>query len=284
MKRPDLPLFLTLAAVVAALLASLTGCILDRWAPVEPDTYTVVRSAGRASQMAAREIRKLDIDRDAQVATLTLADGSELTRPFTPRGRSDWPAGCPSNVNDTRMEVLDLGQDRLTVGPMTFTHPLIVRDCPPTPERIVLRDATGAIGGSGTACAGVDECITFAPGEPTPPLPTPSDAMKGYELYSWPAGGEWHVSLLTGTDRVKTYAEVTGRESRPDALLIDGTIGDLLAVLDRLPPGAQILWRGAGALEQIGMEPRNLALPPQIVINDVVEHAEEIRVNLIIAR
>ena len=283
MKRPNLSPFLTLA-VIFCLLTTLTGCILDRWAAVEPDTYTVVRSAGRASQMAAREIQKLEVNRDAQVATLTLADGSEIAIPFTPRPRSDWPAGCPSNVNETRMEVLDLDRDALTVGSLTFAHPLIVRDCPPDPVHVVLRAGGGQIGGGGTACAGTDACITFAPGEPTPPPPTPSGAMKGYELYSWPAGGEWHFSLLTGTDRVKTYAEVTGRESSPDAPLTDGTAGDLLAALDRLPSSAQIIWRGAEALEQIGMEPHDLALPPQTIINDVTEHADETGANLIVVR
>lgn len=284
MKRIDDARFRTLAALIACLLSSLTGCLLDRWAPVEPGTYTIVRSAGRASEMAARDIRKLEIDREARVAVLTLADGSEIIRAFVPRDRSDWPDGCPSNINDTRMEVLDLGGEPLTIGSLTFPDPLIVRDCPPTPEHVVLRAGAGQIGGSGTACAGTEECITFAPGEPAPPSPIPSGAMKGYELYSWPEGGEWHLSLLTGTDRVKTYAEVTGQESAPGALLTAGTVGDLLTALDRLPSGAQVIWRGAEPLEQIGMEPQNLALPPQPIISDVVEHAEEVGVTLIIAR
>jgi hypothetical protein len=284
MRPIDFARFLTFAAGIVCLLATLTGCILDRWAPVEPGTYTVVRSAGQASQMAAREIRKLEIDREARVAVLTPADGSEIIRAFVPQDRSDWPDGCPSNINDTRMEVLDLGGEPLTIGSLTFPDPLIVRDCPPTPEHVVLRAGAGQIGGSGTACAGTEECITFAPGEPTPPSPDPSGAMKGYELYSWPADGEWRVSLLTGTDRVKTYAEVTGRESAPDALLTGGTVGDLLTVLDALPADVQIVWRGAGALEQIGIEPHNLALPPQTIINDVVEHANETGADLIIVR
>jgi len=184
MKRIDLPLFLTLAAVIPCLLATLTGCTLDRWAAVEPGTYTVVQSAGRASEIATREIRTLEIDREANTATLTLTDGSDITRPFTPRDRSDWPAGCPSNLNNTRMEVLDLGPDPLTIGPLTFTHPLIVRDCPPDPEHVVLRNSGSRIGGSGTACAGAEACITFAPGEPSGLPATAAGSMKGYELYS----------------------------------------------------------------------------------------------------
>jgi hypothetical protein len=242
---------------------------------VEPGTYAVVPSAGRASETAAREIHKLEIVRQADTATLTLADGSDIARPFTPRERGDWPAGCPTNVNNTRMEVLDLGQEPLTIGPLTFTHPLIVRDCPPTPEHVVLHDAAGAIGGSGTACAGTDECITFAPGVPPSTQATPpTTSMKGYELYSWSVGQEWRFTLIDGTDRVKTYEEVTDGESGMAGILINGTVEDLLIALEQLPAGAHVFWRSASALEQIGMEPHDLALPPQPLMNDVTEHAE----------
>src|SRR2546423_13466191 len=33
-------------------------------------------------------------------------------------------------------------------------------------------------------------------------------SMKGYELYSWKSRGEWHFSLLIGTNRLKTFSEV----------------------------------------------------------------------------
>jgi hypothetical protein len=282
-KRIVLARSLTLVAVIACFLWSVTGCALDRWAGVEPGTYTVVRSAGRASETAAREIRKLEIDREAETATFTLVDGSQVAVSFTPRDRSDWPAGCPSNVNNTRMEVLDLGRDTLTIGPLTFTDPLLVRDCPPEPVHVVLREGAGEIGGSGTACAGTEECVTFAPGEPSsPPLTAPAGSMKGYELYSWPVGQEWRFTVIGGTDRVKTYEEVTTGESGMDAVLTDGSIEDLLSALDRVPSGAHVIWRGAEALEQIGMAPHDLALPPQPLMGDIVEHTEETDLNLVI--
>jgi len=41
--------------------------------------------------------------------------------------------------------------------------------------------------------------------EPPPaaaPLPR---SVKGYELYSWRSGGTWQFTLITGTNRLKTY-------------------------------------------------------------------------------
>ena len=37
-------------------------------------------------------------------------------------------------------------------------------------------------------------------------------SMKGYELYSWPVEDEWHFTLITGTNRLKTVEEITSGE------------------------------------------------------------------------
>jgi len=34
-------------------------------------------------------------------------------------------------------------------------------------------------------------------------------SMKGWKLYSWPDGSYWNYSVLIGTNRVKSYEEVT---------------------------------------------------------------------------
>ena len=39
-------------------------------------------------------------------------------------------------------------------------------------------------------------------------------SMKGYELYSWKSRGEWLFSLLIGTNRLKTFREVSSRKIR----------------------------------------------------------------------
>jgi|SRR5215216_1630414 len=64
----------------------------------------------------------------------------------------------------------------------------------------------------------------------------PQPAMKGYELYSWKSKGKWHYSLLVGTNRLKTYAEITSKRFV--------RIGDtaLKSELKNIPRGAEIFW------------------------------------------
>jgi hypothetical protein len=155
------------AAVVAvmalALLAvPLAGCSMDRWAKVEPGEYTVVHDGVAATMTIAGEIQRLDVDRDKSLMVLTLVDGSEIVTSFVPRDRTKWPAGCPTNIQSTRMEVLDIVQAPLTIGTASLRRPILVRDCPPDPVRIVLRE-DGAIGGGGTGCPDPEQCIYLAP-------------------------------------------------------------------------------------------------------------------------
>ena len=155
----------TLAALIAPMALAVVmsaGCSMDRWAAVEPGEYAVLTDWETTDKAAAREIQKLDIDRDRRVMVLTLVGGSEIVTSFVPRDRREWPSGCPSNINSTRMEVLEIAEDSLTIGATTFSHPILVRDCPPNPTRIVLR-GDGAIGGSGGACPHPEPCIFFAP-------------------------------------------------------------------------------------------------------------------------
>ena len=63
-----------------------------------------------------------------------------------------------------------------------------------------------------------------------------SQSMKGYELYSWEARGEWYFALLVGTNRTKTIDEVTGPEVRVQGL------DALMNALDHLSKGQQVFW------------------------------------------
>ena len=115
----------------------------------------------------AREIQALAVDRDEGVMVLTLVDGSEIAASLVPRDRSEWPAGCPANIQSTRMQVLEIAPDPLAIGATSLSRPILVRDCPPNPARIVLRE-DGAIGGAGTACPYPEPCIVFAPASTDP--------------------------------------------------------------------------------------------------------------------
>jgi hypothetical protein len=63
-------------------------------------------------------------------------------------------------------------------------------------------------------------------------------AFKGMELYSWkPEGKEWHFSVLEGTNRNKTMAEITA----PEDTLVG--VAPLKKRLARLAKGESVFWR-----------------------------------------
>lgn len=202
-------------AVMALALAAilLAGCSMYRWAKVDPGEYVILRREVAAERAAEQAIQKLQVDRDSRLLVLTLVDGSEIVTSFVSRDRREWPSGCPSNLNSTRMEVLEIAEDPLAIGAATFRHPILVRDCPPDPIRLVLRE-DGAIGGAGNACPNLEPCIYFAPGSTASPSPMRlPHSPKGYELYSWQAGDEWRFTLITGTNRLKRYEEIVSTEN-----------------------------------------------------------------------
>lgn len=140
------------------LLLALPGCIRHSWVEVESGQYSQVQASDLSSRLAAREIQSLYVDRDKATATITLADGSELVLAFTARERTEWPAGCPTNINHTYMEVLDIQEESLTFAAMTLANPVLVRNCPREPMQLVLRE-DGEIGGGGSARS--EGCVIF---------------------------------------------------------------------------------------------------------------------------
>lgn len=65
--------------------------------------------------------------------------------------------------------------------------------------------------------------------------------MKGYELYSWKVKGKWHYSLLSGTNRVKSFDEITTNRTI--------RVGDaaLKSELKNLPKGEEVFWTAGRA-------------------------------------
>lgn len=61
--------------------------------------------------------------------------------------------------------------------------------------------------------------------------------MKGYELFTWKEKGHWHYSLLPGTNRERTYEEITA-----PANVVIGT-PEFEDHLKQLPRGSEVLWQ-----------------------------------------
>jgi hypothetical protein len=112
--------------------------------------------------------------------------------------------------------------------------------------------------------------------------------MKGYELYSWKSGRAWRFTLITGTNRLKTLAEISSPESIVEddwiKITVEG-VPDLKAALDRLPSGTQVFWSGARRLESGSttwqIDPR---VPPQRLVKEVRSHCAELGIQLEVSR
>ena len=103
-------------------------------------------------------------------------------------------------------------------------------------------------------------------------------SMKGYELYSWEENGQWHYTIITGTNRVKTMEEITSRE---DFISEIGWVNihvvgvdAIKGVLSRLPRGESVFWCDGLHIGEI-TGPIILQLPPKLFVDAISEHAEQ---------
>jgi hypothetical protein len=127
--------------------------------------------------------------------------------------------------------------------------------------------------------------------EPLPPVSLPQSlprSMKEYELYSWKSGRAWRFTLITGTNRLKTLAEITSPESVIEGdwvkITVEG-VPDLEPVLERLPSGTQVSWRGARhpGIESARLE-TDLRIPPGRLFREIRSHCAELGIRLEVSR
>ena len=108
--------------------------------------------------------------------------------------------------------------------------------------------------------------------------------MKGYELYSWQASGQWHFTLITGTNRLKTVEEITTGEA---TLTADGWVrisvqgvDAIQDVLRRLPQGEMVFWIGRRWLGRAQVPAGDITLPPQETIAAIQEYCKQLGITL----
>ena len=93
-------------------------------------------------------------------------------------------------------------------------------------------------------------------------------SMKGYELYSWAKDGKWNFTLVTGTNRDKTYEEIVVSENiETDKWIKLSVLGvdELKRMLDRLPSGQVVSW--------VSRNPK-FEWPPQSIIEEITAHCK----------
>ena len=101
-------------------------------------------------------------------------------------------------------------------------------------------------------------------------------SMKGYELYSWLENGQWHFTLISGTNRNKTLEEITSKEDLvSEAGWVKASIvgADALKIaLSKLPPDESVFWmdtlRDPSALTEVKIQ-----LPPDQISDEIRESA-----------
>jgi hypothetical protein len=102
-------------------------------------------------------------------------------------------------------------------------------------------------------------------------------SMKGYELYSWEEESQWHFTLITGTNRIKTAEEITSEE---DSISETGWVKIRVAgtdaikdVVSRLPEGESVFWCDE---LRIGQSTEiDFQLPPEQITDAIEEYANQ---------
>jgi hypothetical protein len=102
-------------------------------------------------------------------------------------------------------------------------------------------------------------------------------SFKGYELYSWEEDSQWHFTLITGTDRIKTMEEITSKEdfiSETGWVKIHVMGTDAIKyVLSHLPDGESVFWCDELHIGQT--TGTDLQLPPEQITGAIEEYAKQ---------
>jgi len=109
-------------------------------------------------------------------------------------------------------------------------------------------------------------------------------SFKGYELYSWEEEGQWHFTLITGTNRIKTIEEITSKE---DSISDTGWVKiqvvgteSIKDVLSRLLEGESVFW--CDELHMGQSTETDLQLPPEEIADAIEEYAKQCRLDFVV--
>ena len=110
---------------------------------------------------------------------------------------------------------------------------------------------------------GHESCLAFAQSDPDLArfVSDKPESMKGYELYSWHVQNERYFALVVGTNRIKTYEEISLPETCVKGLEA------LKSELDKLPGGEQVFWSAQRV--------PSTTLPPDGIIDEIRAYCEQ---------
>jgi len=110
-------------------------------------------------------------------------------------------------------------------------------------------------------------------------------SFKGYELLSWRYEGDWVFTLMTGTNREKSFEEILSAENQysSDELVKITVRGleELKVVLARLPRGEQINWGGMNLAGEVPANTLYFTFPPDDIVEEVVNFCRDAGIILV---
>ena len=108
-------------------------------------------------------------------------------------------------------------------------------------------------------------------------LQLPATVMKGWEVYSWPACGDWNYSVLYGSNALKNYNEVTGAQPSTAFVLRVWGKDKLKAFLSRVPAGQTVSMIGDDWLRSTwgAGTYADLRLPPLTILAELQQAAQD---------
>lgn len=136
-----------------------------------------------------------------------------------------------------------------------------------------------------TITPGVKETATPLPTLDLNKFPNPlPEAVKGYELVSWQTGEDWNFTLITGTNRQKSFDELMDPDSQVSTdgfvkITISGVEG-IKQVLAMLPAKTEVFWSGMDLSGQVPEGTLYFAYPEKIVKDDLINFAAKHNVKL----
>jgi len=108
-------------------------------------------------------------------------------------------------------------------------------------------------------------------------------SMKGYELYSWQVENDWCFTLITGTNRLKGYEEITSDEDMIEDGWVKITVRDvdsIKTILGRLPESEEVFWIDDKWLEQVQGETGDFLLPDIEIVDDIKLYCRQLGIEL----
>ena len=144
-----------------------------------------------------------------------------------------------------------------------------------------------------SACTATEQTPAAATAQPASAYPAPEwgslpevfpQSVKGYELYSWQSGPDWLFTLITATNRNKTFEELTapGNEIQEDGMvkITVGSEQDLLILLSRLPQKTEVSWSGIDLSGEVEEGTFYFSFPPDDLLDRIQTRADELGILL----